>query len=33
MRMMTCVMCQDEFDLDSPAKKRIGGKVNNTLCK
>lgn len=31
MRIMTCVMCQDEFDLDSPAKKRIGGKVNQCI--
>lgn len=28
MKMMTCVVCEDEFDLHSPAKQKLGGKVN-----
>jgi hypothetical protein len=28
MKMITCVICEDEFDLHSPAKQKRGGKVN-----
>jgi len=30
MLMKTCVSCDEEFDVHSPAKKKAGGKIN--LC-